>query len=652
MIRQILLPTPKSGLLPLIAFFICVNAFSQKGKLAEADKKYEQYAYIDAIEIYEQVAEKGYKSVELFQKLGNSYYFNSEFEKSARWYTELFNLTQQVEPEYYYRYSQSLKSIGNYDKANEMMALFSQKSAEDLRGKLYVSNTNYLDKIRENSGRFNIKNAGLNSDQSDYGGAFFGDDLIFTTARDTGGLLVRKMKWNNKAFSNLYASKAKVDGTMAMPEKFTNILNSKFNEASAVFTKDQKTMYFTRNNYTDGKKGKSKDRSTLLKLYKATFDEIEWVDVEELNFNSDQFSCAHPALSPDDHLLYFASDMPGGFGQSDIYKIEILADGKFGKPVNLGPAINTEGKETFPFVSAENELYFSSDGHPGLGGLDVFVSKVNDDGTQYEVLNLGEPLNSKTDDFAFMIDSASRNGFVSSNRPGGLGSDDIYRFTETRKLTCEQVLEGNIVDEETGDLLNDSQVTLLDANFKVIKETYADALGYFNFRVLCDKLYYIKASKIAHETKEVSVIVPKEYGKVTVNVPLDKRIKTFTEGDDLGPKLGIRMIYFDLDKSNIRTDAALELEKVLAVMQKNPELKIDIRSHTDSRQTETYNQKLSDRRAKSTMNWLIQNGIAATRLTAKGYGESQLVNKCEDGVDCTEAEHQQNRRSQFIVTSM
>lgn len=646
------MPTPKSKLHLIIAFLICGIAFSQKGKVAAGDKKYEQYAYIDAIEIYEQVAKKGYKSVELFEKLGNSYYFNSDFEKAAIWYTELFNLKEEVQPEYYYRYAQSLKSIGNYDRANEMMTLFSQKSTNDLRGKLYASNHNYLDKIKENSGRFNIKNAGLNSEQSDYGGAFFGDELVFTTARDTGGPFVRKMKWSNQAFSNLYASKAKVDGTMAKPEKFTNILNSKYNEASAVFTKDQKTMFFTRNNYTDGKKGRSKDRRTLLKLYRASFDEIEWVDVEELDFNSDQFSCAHPALSPNDRVLYFASDMPGGFGQSDIYKIKVYTDGTFSKPENLGSAINTEGKETFPFVSDDNELYFSSDGHPGLGGLDVFVSKVNDDESLGEIMNLGEPLNSGNDDFAFMIDSKSRNGFFSSDRPGGIGSDDIYRFTETRKITCEQVLEGYVVDEESGDFLGNSQVILLDSNFNIIKEMYASELGFYKFNVLCDKQYYIKASKLKHETKEVSVLIPKEYGKTTVNVPLDARIRSFTKGDDVGPKLGIRMIYFDLDKSKIRPDAALELEKVLALMIKNPKLKIDIRSHTDSRQTKKYNQKLSDRRAKATMNWLIKNGIAATRLTAKGYGESQPVNKCKDGVDCTEEEHQQNRRSQFIVTSM
>ena len=342
-----------------------------------------------------QSPKKGFKSVDLFERLGNAYYFNSEFDKAAKWYLELFNLGQEVEPEYYYRYSQSLKSTGDYKKADEMMKLFSEKSVNDLRAKHFSENTGYLEKIRENSGRFNIKDAGVNSKFSDYGSAFYGSQLIFTTARDTGGPFHRKMNWTNQSFSNLYASEVKVDGTMTPPEKFTKILNSKYNEASAVFTKDQKTMYFTRNNFSDGVKGKSKGKITMLKLYKSTFDEIEWTEPEELPFDSDEYSTAHPALSPDDRTLYFASDMPGTFGQSDIYKVKIYTDGTYSKPQNLGNSINTEGKETFPFISDENEIYFASDGHPGLGGLDIFTSKINDDGTFQEIKNVGEPVNFK-----------------------------------------------------------------------------------------------------------------------------------------------------------------------------------------------------------------------------------------------------------------
>jgi len=357
-------------------------------------------------------------------------------------------------------------------------------------------------------------------------------------------------------------------------------------------------------------------------------------------------------LSPDDRTLYFASDMPGSVGQSDLFKVKIYTDGTFSKPENLGTTINTEGKETFPFVSDENELYFASDGHQGLGGLDIFTSKINDQGILEEILNMGEPVNSKFDDFAFMIDSKSRNGFFSSNRSGGLGSDDIYKFTETRKITCEQLLAGNVTDEETGDFLGDAQVILLDADFTIVKEMYANEFGHYSFSVKCNTKYYVRASKMRYETKESEVFIPKEYGKTSLNITLDKREKTFKKGDDIGPKLGIKMIYFDLDKANIRPDAALELEKVFFLMQQYPKMNIDIRSHTDSRQTTKYNQKLSDKRAKATLAWLEKKGIAPNRLTGKGYGESQLMNQCADKVECTEAQHQQNRRSQFIVIEL
>lgn len=633
----------------LTTLFFFSQSVAQKAKLAQANKNYDSFSYIDAIEIYEKVAQKGYQSVELFQRLGDSYYFNSEFQKSVTAYEKLFQLNPETLPEYYFRYAQSLKSVGDYVKSDEYMRLFAEKSNKDQRARLFTQNTNYLDQIKRNSGRFNITDAGVNSSFSDYGSAFIGDQLVFTTARDTGGAFSRKMKWNNQAFTNLYGSTVKVDGSMTKPEKFTKILNTKFNESSAVFTKDGKTMYFTRNNYTDGKKGKDKDKKLLLKLYRATFDEIEWINVEELPFNSDEYSCAHPALSPDDRTLYFASDMPGSFGQSDLYKVQVYFSGDFGKPKNLGAKINSEGKETFPFVSDENELYFASDGRPGLGGLDVFVTKMTADGSFGDIENLGEPLNSTADDFAFMIDSKSRNGFFSSNREGGMGSDDIYRFTETRKITCEQLLSGNVTDEETGDFLPNAQVILFDANFNRLAEMYANDFGYFSFPVECKKTYYLRANKVKFETKEINITVPDEYGKTTANITLGKISKTYAKGDDVAIKLGLSPILFDLGKSNIRPDAALELEKVFLLMRQNPNLKLDIRSHTDSRESKKYNLKLSNARAKSTIKWLVFRGISPDRLTGNGYGESQLLNECADGVDCTEEQHQKNRRSQFIV---
>ena len=635
----------------IIAFSF--NVYPQKEKVKIADKKYDNYAYIDAIKTYEKVAEKGYKSADMFKKLGNSYYFNAELEQAAKWYGELFAVyTTDLEPEYYFRYAQSLRSIGQNDKANELLELFNQKSGNDSRGRLFMKNVNYLDAIKANSGRYKIEDAGINSIYSDYGTAFFSNEIVFASARDTGSLGQRKHKWTNQYFTNLYAANLGENMIPEKPQKFDKKINSKFHESTPAFTKDGKTMYFTRNNYLDGKKGKDANKITLIKIYKATLENDSWSNITELPFNSDNYSVAHPALSPDGKTLYFASDMPGTVGLSDLYKVQINDNGTFGIPVNLGNTINTEGRETFPFVNDENEIYFASDGHPGLGGLDVFVSTINPNGTFEEVQNVGADINSPKDDFAYLIDTKSRRGFFTSNRDGGLGYDDIYKFLEQKKITCQQLLYGEITDLATAELLPDAKVTLFDNQFNILNTTISDDKGNYSFTVECGKTYYVRAQKPEYTTKEQMIVIANENGKTYLPIALENAKCKVTIGDDLGKCFNIKMIYFDLDKSNIRQEAAFDLEKILDVLNQNPTMKLDIRSHTDSRQTFKYNEALSDRRAVSTINWLIKNGVNANRLTGKGYGETQLVNKCADDVKCTEDEHQLNRRSEFIITAL
>lgn len=635
-----------------LSFAFAVQGFAQEAKIAKADKQYDNYAYVDAIAIYERVAEKGYKNEKMFQKLGNAYYFKAELPKAVKWYDELFAMNPEQEPEYYYRYSQSLKSIGNYDKADKMLEKFSAKSSNDSRSKLYQDQKNYLDVIKANSGRYEISDAGINSAYSDYGSSFFGSELVFASARDTIGVSRKVFKWTNESFTNLYSVEVQSDGALGKPERFSRNINSKFHESTPVFTKDGKTMYFTRNNYLDGKRGRDAGKITLLKVYKATQKDGKWTDVSELPFNSNEYSVAHPALSLDEKTLYFASNMPGTLGQSDLFKVSIKEDGSYGIPENLGPRINTEGRETFPFISGDNELYFASDGHPGLGGLDVFTAKVKIDNSFFMIQNVGEPINSKQDDFGYLIDSKSSTGFFTSNREGGKGYDDIYKFKELKKLICTQVLSGIVTDQETGQVVPGAKVSLLDSNFKLLKETIADEKGFYSFDVACGETYYVRTDKEDYQTGEGKVVIPETSGKTEHSLQIEKRIKPIEVGTDLAKILDMPIIYFDLDKSFIRKDAAFELEKILAVMQQYPKMRIDVRSHTDSRQTHKYNDKLSESRAKASIAWLVQNGIQASRLTGKGYGETQLVNKCSDGVKCTEAEHQANRRSEFVIISM
>nr|WP_237718557.1 OmpA family protein [Flavobacterium sp. F52] len=638
-----------------------------------ADKKYEEYAYADAIKVYESLVTEQTTDQGIIQRLANSYYFNGELKSALKWYEQLFIINENQDAEYLYRYAQSLKSAGDYRKSDEILQKFNHKANAEKRADLIRSDKNYLEDIKENSGRFQIADAGVNSRYSDYGSVVYNNKIVFTSARDTGGVVKSNFQWTNRSFSRLYTADLMPDGSVGKPELLVKRKKDNFNESSPIFTKDGRTMYFTRNNFTDGKRRSNDKNVTLLKLYKAELIDNTWQNVKELPFNSDQYSTAHPALSVDEKTLYFASDMPGTLGQSDIYKVEINQDGTFGAPENLGPTINTEGRETFPFISGENELYFASDGRPGLGGLDIFASRIKANGTFDDVLNVGEPVNSKQDDFAFSIDSKSRSGYFSSNRENGLGLDDIYRFTETRRLICEQNLSGMVTDAETNEILPNTSLTLFDEKFDPVGTITTDEKGNYIFPDLrCGKKYTIRTAKNDYNAKEVVVAILKEKGETTQMITLNKVFKPLAAktvaikktvispvkvgsiriGVDIAKLLNLPMNFFDLGKATIKKTSEPQLMKVVNLLNEYPAMKLDIRSHTDSRSSSESNQILSEKRAQSTKNWLIQKGISEDRLTAKGYGETQLVNKCADGVKCTEKQHMQNRRSEFIIVSM
>ena len=654
--------------------FFCffIHAKAQNSNTKMADKKYDSYAFADAIKLYEGAIKKGHHDENIFQKLGNSYYFTGDLTKALKSYQELFAINRNQEADYLYRYSQCLKSAGNYSKADEILDLFSEKAPLDKRAILFKKYRTYLEDIKANSGRYEIADAGINSKDSDYGSTLLDNKLIFTSARDTGSIVKKNFKWTNKAISALYSVDLMPDGSISNPVFFhRKDLKTRFNESTPVFTKDGKTMYFTKNNSVNGKRGENENKVTLLKLYKAVLINGEWTSIQELPFNSDQYSVAHPALSVDEKILFFASDMPGTFGSSDLFKVNLNADGTFGKPQNLGVDINTEGRETFPFISNDNELYFATDGRPGLGGLDVFVSKINNDGSFDEVQNLGEPINSKQDDFAFIINSKNRNGFFSSNRENGHGLDDVYRFTEIRKLICEQDLMGTVTDTESNETLSNATLSLFNEASQFVAEVVSDQNGnYFFPNVKCGKKYFIKTVKTEYEIKETPIALKRFTGKTTLPIAIQKKfkplvakkivvkttkvnpviIKSIKVGTDLAKLLHIPMNFFDLGKATIKKSSEPQLQKIVDILNQYPTLKLDIRSHTDSRQSDASNMILSEKRAQATKNWLVQKGIDVNRLAAKGYGETKLVNHCADGVKCTEGEHQQNRRSEFIIT--
>ncbi len=635
-------------ILPILFIFFYFLGYAQGTKIAIADKKYKKYSYIDAIEIYEKVASKGYKSPELFKKLGNAYYFNGELDKAANWYKELFSLEGEIEAEYYFRYSQSLKSIEDYKNANKYLALFNEKT-NDSRGTKFDKNKDYIKELAENSGKYLIEKVTINSKFYDFGTSFYNDKIVFSSSRPDKALVKKVHDWTNQNFTDFYVSTVSEDGTLTEPENFSTTINSKFNEASAVFTKDGKTIYFTRNNYLEGKKGKDKgmdkERTTLIKIYKASLVDGEWSNFKELPFNSDLYSTAHPALSKDEKTLYFSSDMPGTLGGADIFKVSIEKNDKYGKPENLGAIINTEGRESFPFIAPDGSLYFASDGHLGLGGLDIFESKFVENIFQ-KPTNIGKPINSSKDDFGFIIDT-KKIGYFTSSRNGGEGFDDIYKF-----IVCTNTLFGIVTDLKTKEILPNATVVLLDENMKELEVSTTNNNAEYSFEIDCNKKYFIRAKKDEYETAEKPVNPVNKTGKTEINIELERTKFPFDKGTDLAKVFDISLIFFDLDKSNIRPDAAKDIQKIIEVMKEYPNMHVDIRSHTDSRQTHKYNEGLSDRRAKSTLAFMVANGIEPERLTAKGYGETQLVNECADGVYCSEEDHQKNRRSEFIISKM
>jgi outer membrane protein OmpA-like peptidoglycan-associated protein len=455
--------------------------------------------------------------------------------------------------------------------------------------------------------------------------------------------------WNGLPYLDLYEANIGEGGMLSNPTPLKGDINSPYHESSAVFTKDGGTVYFTRNNYMDGKKKRDKDRLVSLKIYKATKNENDvWGNVEELPFNSDSYAVAHPALSLDEKRLYFSSDMEGSLGRSDIWYVDILPNGTYGTPVNFGTVINTPERESFPYISDNNNLYFSSDGHPGLGGLDTFVISLDQNGQYPKVTHLQSPINSNQDDFGFIINEKHKTAYISSNREGVEGSisDDIYLINES----CNTVINGIVSDIKTGEPLHGSVVTLLDNQNNVMSQEITSTDGSYSFEGLvdCNSQYAIRGTNEEKDYQPTEKLITSPNGTYVLEVNLEL-VPPDCPVNDLGCRLDLQPIYFDFDKHNIRPDAEIELAKILQAMRAYPQLNIHIESHTDSRGNDTYNATLSEKRAQSTMNWLMDKGVDSSRLSAKGYGESQLLNQCGNGINCLEEEHQLNRRSMFII---
>ena len=647
----------------LIITLVCISPiFSQNNSTKKADKLFDRLEYVKAAEEYLKLAQKSPNNY-VISRLADAYYNIFNTKDAEKWYAKIVN--DDPNAEIIFRYSQMLKANGKYKESNVWMSKFSEMKPYDTRAIAFRNSPNYLDKIIKKGKRFNVQNLkDINTVSSDFGAFTFDNALYLTSGRKQRGS--KNKKYDNYSADEEYVLdifKYDIINDVYINETPLDAINTKYHEGVIAFSPSGDTMYFAREAYYSKsyykdsiiKNGSTNEQVSVINLYRATRctkKEITWKNngncnfnkgwnVSELEINSAYYSMKNPALSCDGKTLYFSSDMPGGFGNYDIYKSEIKEDGSLEEPVNLGQQINTEEQEVFPHMCCDDTLYFSSNGHLGIGGLDVFYSK-SVDGKWSNVRNVGLPVNSNSDDFAFRMGDDCTNGFISSNRSGGVGSDDIYAVKKIRPL-CDILLESIVVDAKT-DLPIDAALTSIKDNTGIInnsKETNQD--GQVDYMFECDDEIQLMVSKEGYESKMIDIKL------LDIDPPLLKIKLDPIEELIVEEKIILNPIYFEFDKANITNQAAFELDKLVAIMTEYPNMVVRVESYTDSRGPASYNKFLSDKRAKSTAQYVISKGIDENRISGIGMGEEDPEIDCSSG--CSKDDHAKNRRSEFIIVS-
>jgi outer membrane protein OmpA-like peptidoglycan-associated protein/tetratricopeptide (TPR) repeat protein len=759
----------------LLAFFVGFGSTTsaQSSRLKAANQDFERMSYPAAVRNYESFLktepEKREQKKEALTNLAYCYRKLQDFRNAERVYQDLFKgFEKDLESEQTLYYAQALAQNGKYRESQKYYSKYGEQQKEDLRGRKFT--VAYMDNsvFYKDSALYRISYLHpINSRYSDFSPQYFDKGLVFVSARNEGNGIKRIFNQNETPFLDLFlfsdtsalakenkkimqlaekeaslGSGGKGSKSNKKPEnqafeelpnpeieEFSNAINSKYHEGPVTFFKDEKKLIFTRNNYYKGRARKSDKGINMLKLFISTKKNAKWGDIKELPFNSDEYSTGHPALSEDNRKLYFVSDMPGGFGGTDLYVVD-HNDGQWGTPVNMGKEINTEGNEMFPFIDEVGNLYFASDGQPGLGGLDIFFAELRNGIPMGTAENLGAPINSEKDDFGLICRNNRTEGYFSSNRKKGYSDDNIYSFVKG----CNQ-LDLIVYDAKTMLPIPDVELRMVkngvnkesyitgsngltkvclesgnDFEFKAFKEGYQ--VGQLTYGTMSGSISKKQTLKLFLEPSKRSMIkgrvisevdqspiagatvvlenerdgstesvitgldgrysfTPEKDGKYIVTAVKEKyaknsenigKIKNNRKNPTIEQDFGmigegdifkIENIYYDLDKAVIRTDAKKELDKkVIPLLKKYPDIQIELRAHTDSRASGDYNLKLSEARALAVIEYLTQKGIDASRLVARGFGESDLVNDCDDFTNCPEALHQQNRRTEFKVMAV
>lgn len=613
----------------LLLILISQMLLAQKNNIKKADKLFADKAYVEAAKLYE----KSGLGQHVLQNLGDCYYFNNEMNFAEKPYANLISTYKDsVKPEYYFRYAHVLNGINNNERADEMMSKYRGFVVDTKKFKQHLNSI-----VPYN---YTVRKISKNSD-GDFGIAIYGDKVIFASLRSATS---PTYQWNGKPYLDLFEATISKDGMLENIKPLSKEINTKTHESSAVFTKDQKTMYFNRT--SDKRIAVGEEVFASVKIFRAELVNGEWTNVTEMPFSSDQFSTQHPALSPDEKRIYFSSDRPDSVGSFDIYYCDIHEDGTYGEPVNLGNNVNTPHREQFPFLAEDGTLYLASDGHQGLGGLDLFMARSYDD-VYAKPVNLGETINTGRDDFSFVLKESDSLGYFSSNRDGG---DDLFTFVRNvnpRRFT----VEGDVRDKNTKELLPGTVVKLYDEEDKLIVQIVVGKDADYVFNSEPNKKYKIVAERDFYASKTID-FETKDDGQIRFNIELE--IESYEDAEEIIVKkddglvyIELENIYFDFNKWEIKPEAANTLSVLVDIMKKYPRMEIELGAHTDSRASDAYNLRLSHNRANAALEFLVENGINRSRIKSKGYGKRMQLIKCGD--DCTETEHSINRRCEFII---
>ncbi len=704
-----------------------VQAQSLKHRMA--DRYAAVFDYTNMAKVYEDII-AGKKAVPAdYRQLAFAYKKLGENGKAAATYKKLIDLGNPA-PDDMLSYANQLRAQGKYEEAMTWYTSYSEKAPDDEWVRAYVKNGDFFEKLVRDSTKDVVRRLPINSVDADLAPAVMNDLLLFSSARGEGVGGKTKYKWDHEPFLNLYSALLKGE-TATDPMVMRKDVNSRYHDGSASFDSTRQRLYFTRDNFYYGKLLKASNGEIKLGIYysdisKGEFGQPEWGALVPFVHNDPEYNVGQPSISPDGKRLYFVSDKPGGRGGTDIWYCDNVG-GEWAEPKNMGSIVNTPGSEMYPFVTADSTFYFSSTGHPGLGGYDIFSVRLTPAGPG-RVFNLGYPMNTVHNDHCLILLADDSTGFFASDRPGGMGSDDIYGCTvhppririqgvvldKLSQAAVEGALldirdaNGNFIDgakvemldggrfsielpysdkytitasrngyrqgtttvnSENDDLdnvvlqlerydygaegivrhgetkvpLDSAKVQLMAADGSLIEEMYTGREGHYQFalqaegdyRIVVDREGFFKQSARISTKGKTNTVIHTDFNLFPLQVDQVVRLDN---------------IYYDLAKWNIRADAALELDKLVQTLNDNPSVKIELSSHTDCRGNDAYNMSLSEKRAKSAVDYLIKQGIAKDRLTAKGYGETKPVETCEC-TKCTEEQHQANRRTEFKVLS-